>query len=256
MVGYVRVTVDNDEKISPEIQAEAIPSFCDLEGLGARRDVRRARQVRRRGQEAPAARCRPQGDPLRPGVRPRGLQDRPLLALGGRLREPARRAPRARRRLRVDLGELRHVERDRPGDAPDHDGLRRARAARSSERITDWHRHRTRNGAPPPKLPLGYWRERDEDGRQIGPVLVDEPEAELVRDGIDVLLSTGSLAEVERLWASRGVAKHPTTIRQTLTSPTLAGVRRADGTRDHKGRRKVGAGVERHVRLRSRTGRP
>ena len=29
VIGYVRVSVDNDEKVSPEIQSEAIERYCE-----------------------------------------------------------------------------------------------------------------------------------------------------------------------------------------------------------------------------------
>jgi DNA invertase Pin-like site-specific DNA recombinase len=233
VVGLVRVSVDNDEKVSPEIQTDQITAFCE------RRDWDLIEIFVERGKSAGEGKKRPGLDAARQAIRAGRATGLVVAKMD--------RASRSVLDFGLLLAELRDLGADFTSVAESEfdtsTAIGRAMVQvtmvfaelereRAAERSTDWHRHRTRTGAVPSKAPFGY---RHADGR----LEIDPTAAALVRSAVKSLLAGVTLAEVQRHWAAAGVDKRPTTIRQTLTSPTLAGVRRADGTRGEKGKRRA-----------------
>ena len=77
--------------------------------------------------------------------------------------------------------------------------------ARSSQRALAWHAHRARRGDPYlGRAPFGYKRARDDQGRPVGPLEIDEATAPLVRRAAELFLATGSMGEVQRFLAEHG----------------------------------------------------
>ena len=102
--------------------------------------------------------------------------------------------------------------------------------ARSSQRALAWHAHRARRGDPYlGRAPFGYVRARDERGRPVGPLEIDETTAPLVRRAAELFLATGSMGEVRRFLGEHGYERWTQSLRKGLASPQLAGIRIVDG---------------------------
>lgn len=98
-----------------------------------------------------------------------------------------------------------------------------------SERITEWHRHRSAAGTAPAAL-AGFGFRRT--GGKLHPV---KKEAALVAAAAESLLGGASIRSIVREWNRRGIkTRHgntweATAFRKTLTSPTMIGCRMLDG---------------------------
>jgi site-specific DNA recombinase len=102
--------------------------------------------------------------------------------------------------------------------------------ARSSQRALAWHAHRARRGDPYlGRAPFGYVRARDEHGRPVGPLEIDDTTAPLVRQAAELFLATGSMGEVQRFLGEHGYERWTQSLRKGLASPQLAVIRLVDG---------------------------
>src|SRR3954454_9438098 len=112
--GYARVSVDAPDKVSPEMQAEAIEAQCKLKGWEL------VDLIVERGRSAGEGKKRPGLDRARKLIRTgkaSGLVVWKIDRCSRSVRDFAeipRRASPPRRRVRVGDRELRHVERDGP----------------------------------------------------------------------------------------------------------------------------------------------
>ena len=222
VVGYVRVSVDNENKVSPEMQAEAIESLLQAEGLGARRHHRRTRQVGRRGQEATGARPGPQDDPQRQGVRAGRVEDRPLLPVGARLRRDplaelrsttptSCRSPRASTRRRHGWAMLQITM-----------VFAQLERARSSERITAWHAYRASRAS----RRAGRRWATGQDRRHLGDRRRDRAGSSSRRSRFT---SRPHDDDRQKFLPSAATPVHAGDRAQLLRSPRLAGIRVVDG---------------------------
>ena len=104
--------------------------------------------------------------------------------------------------------------------------------ARSSQRAVAWHAHRARRGDPYlGRVPFGYVRARDDDGRPVGPLEIDAETAPLVQQAAAVFLETRSMMAVQRLFDEHGYERAGVALRRGLASPQLAGIRVVDGVK-------------------------
>jgi Resolvase, N terminal domain/Recombinase zinc beta ribbon domain len=102
--------------------------------------------------------------------------------------------------------------------------------ARSSQRALARHAHRARRGDPYlGRAPFGYVRARDEHGRPVGPLELDEETASLVRQAAELFVTTGSMGVVQRFLGEHGYERWTQSLRKGLASPQLAGIRIVDG---------------------------
>ena len=104
--------------------------------------------------------------------------------------------------------------------------------ARSSQRAVAWHAHRARRGDPYlGRVPFGYVRARDDDGRPVGPLEIDAETAPLVQQAAAVFLETRSMMAVQRFFDEHGYERAGVALRCGLASPQLAGIRIVDGVK-------------------------
>ena len=211
-VGYVRVSVDHECKVSPEIQAEAIEKLCAGKGWNlVHLEVERCRS-------AGTGEKRPGLDHVREMIR---CGEADVLVVW-----KLDRCSRSVHDFSVLLEELRSqdagfVSCTESFDTSDPMGeamvqvtmvFAQLERARSSQRALAWHAHRASRGDPYlGRAPFGYLRARDERGRPAGPLEIDETTAPLVRRAAEMFLA----------WTQSW--------RKGLASPQLAGIRIVDG---------------------------
>jgi DNA invertase Pin-like site-specific DNA recombinase len=228
-VGYVRVSVDHERKVSPEIQAEAIEKLCAAK-------VWNLVQIEvERGRSAGTGKKRPGLDHVREMIR---CGEADVLVVW-----KLDRCSRSVHDFSVLLEELRtenagFVSCTESFDTSDPMGeamvqitmvFAQLERARSSQRALAWHAHRASRGDPYlGRAPFGYVRTRDEHGRPAGPLEIDETTAPLVRRAAELFLSTGSMAEVQRFLGEHGYERWTQSLRKGLASQ-LAGIRIVDG---------------------------
>lgn len=229
-VGYVRVSVDHERKVSPEIQAEAIEQLCAV------KDWKLAHMEVERGRSAGTGKKRPGLDHVREMIR---CGEADVLVVW-----KLDRCSRSVHDFSVLLEELRvqgagFVSCTESFDTSDPLGeamvqitmvFAQLERARSSQRALAWHAHRARRGDPYlGRAPFGYKRTRDEQGRPVGPLEIDEVTAPLVRRAAELFLATKSMGEVQRFLAEHGYERWTPALRKSLSSPQLAGIRIVDG---------------------------
>ncbi len=229
-VGYVRVSVDHERKVSPEIQAEAIEKLCAAKGW------KLDHTEVERGRSAGTGKKRPGLDHVREVIR---CGEADVLVVW-----KLDRCSRSVHDFAVLLEELRSqdagfVSCTESFDTSDPMGeamvqitmvFAQLERARSSQRALAWHAHRARRGDPYlGRAPFGYVRARDEHGRPIGPLELDKTTAPLVRRAAALFLATGSMGEVQRFLGEHGYERWTQALRKGLASPQLAGIRIVDG---------------------------
>ncbi len=229
-VGYVRVSVDNERKVSPEMQADAISKLCAAKGWDL------VHSEVERGRSAGTGKKRPGLDLVREMIRCGEADTLVVWKLD--------RCSRSVHDFSMLLEELRDrdagfVSCTENFDTSDPIGeamvqitmvFAQLERARSSQRTAAWHAHRARRGDPYlGRPPFGYVRARDEAGRPIGPLEIDEATAPLVREAAELFLATGSMMAVQRFLEDRGQERWGMALRRGLASPQLAGIRIVDG---------------------------
>ena len=229
-VGYARVSVDHEHKVSPEIQAEAIEQLCAAKGWNL------AHMEVERGRSAGTGKKRPGLDRVREMIR---CGEADVLVVW-----KLDRCSRSVHDFSVLLEELHSQEAGfvsctESFDTSDPMGeamvqitmvFAQLERARSSQRALAWHAHRARRGDPYlGRAPFGYVRARDQHGRPTGPLELDETTAPLVRRAAGLFLETGSMGEVQRFLGEHGYERWTQSLRKGLASPQLAGIRMADG---------------------------
>jgi site-specific DNA recombinase len=189
-VGYVRVSVDHERKVSPEIQAEAIEKLC------AAKDWNLVHMEVERGRSAGTGKKRPGLDRVREMIR---CGEADVLVVW-----KLDRCSRSVHDFSVLLEELRSedagfVSCTESFDTSDPMGeamvqitmvFAQLERARSSQRALAWHAHRASRGDPfLGRPPFGYVRARDGHGRLAGSLEIDETTASSGRalsvDGVD-----------------------------------------------------------------------
>ena len=204
-IGYVRVSVDNERKVSPEIQAEAITKLCAAKGWEL------VHTEVERGRSAGTGKKRPGLDHVRDMIRcgdadtlvvwkldrcSRSVHDFSVL-----LEELRERAPGSCRAPRASTRPTRWVRRwcRSRWCSPSSNGPGHHSAA------VAWHAHRARRGDPYlGRVPFGYVRARDDDGRPVGPLEIDAETAPLVQQAAAVFLETRSMMAVQRFFDEHG----------------------------------------------------
>jgi DNA invertase Pin-like site-specific DNA recombinase len=229
-VGYVRVSVDNERKVSPEMQADAISKLCAAKGWDL------VHSEVERGRSAGTGKKRPGLDLVREMIRCGEADTLVVWKLD--------RCSRSVHDFSMLLEELRDrdagfVSCTENFDTSDPIGeamvqitmvFAQLERARSSQRTAAWHAHRARRGDPYlGRPPFGYVRARDEAGRPIGPLEIDEATAPLVREAAELFLATGSMMAVQQFLEDRGQERWGMALRRGLASPQLAGIRIVDG---------------------------
>jgi len=229
-VGYVRVSVDHERKVSPEIQADAIEKLCAAKGWNL------VHTEVERGRSAATGKKRPGLDHVREMIRCGEADVLTVWKLD--------RCSRSVHDFSVLLEELRSQDAGflsctESFDTSDPMGeamvqitmvFAQLERARSSQRALAWHAHRARRGDPYlGRAPFGYVRARDEHGRPAGPLAIDETTAPLVRRAATLFLATGSMGEVQRFLGEHGYERWSQSLRKGLASPQLAGIRIVDG---------------------------
>jgi DNA invertase Pin-like site-specific DNA recombinase len=225
VVGYVRVSVDADDKASPDMQREAITALCHAKGWTLV-DV-----VEERGRSAGEGKKRPGLDRARTMIASRAADTLMVWKID--------RCSRSVRDFAILWSGLRDLGAEFVSVTESFDtssSIGRAmlqismvfaelERERSVERTTGWHEYRVANAMTPTgKAPLGYVR----NGRNE--LHLDDKVAPVVR--------RVALDLVEGRTTVRAGAKHLTAhghpishhgLRTALQSPTLAGGRRVDG---------------------------
>ena len=198
-VGYVRVSVDHERKVSPEIQADAIEKLCAAKGWNrVHLEVERCRS-------AGTGKKRPGLDHVREMIR---CGEADVLAVW-----KLDRCSRSVHDFSVLLEELRSqdagfVSCTESFDTSDPMGeamvqvtmvFAELERARSSQRALAWHADRASRGDPYlGRAPFGYLRARDERGRPAGPLEIDETTAPLVRRAAEMFLDRDPRSSPQR----------------------------------------------------------
>jgi DNA invertase Pin-like site-specific DNA recombinase len=230
VIGYVRVSVDRDDKVSPEMQADAIRAYCAGHGLHL------VEMIEERGRSAGEGKRRPGLDRARKILRS-GQAD-------GIVVWKIDRCSRSVKDFSNLLAELQEAGVDFISATESFDTsspigramvqitmvfaeLERGRAV---ERSSAWHAHRVKQGAMPPGRPrYGYRRDVDDNGRYVGPLLIDDEAADVIRRAVRVFLDTHSVMAARRVLIDAGREMQVTEVRRLLMSPTIAGYRLVEG---------------------------
>ena len=223
VVGYVRVSVDSPDKVSPDIQAEDIKRFCELKQWDL------VDTIIERGRSAGEGKKRPGLDRARTLIRTgkssglivwkldrasRSVTDFANLMTELRKHDAAfvsitesfdTSTPHGRFTLNVMMA-LAEMERDRMG-----------------ERATAWQGWRARKGLPPTGRPTFGYDLID------GQLVINEETGPIVKQAVNVFLETGNQLAVLRYLQSVGHSRWYTAIQRLISTPTIAGMREIDG---------------------------
>jgi site-specific DNA recombinase len=188
VVGYARVSVDAPDKVSPEMQAEAIEAQCKLKGWEL------VDLIVERGRSAGEGKKRPGLDRARKLIRTGKATGLVVWKID--------RCSRSVRDFAEILAELRHHDADFVSVTESFDtsnAMGRAmlqitmvfaelERARMGERAAAWQAYRAKQGGTPTtRAILGY-------RRVDGQLLLDEQTAPIVKQAVEILLETGSLS--------------------------------------------------------------
>ena len=223
VVGYARVSVDAPDKVSPEMQAEAIEAQCKLKGWEL------VDLIVERGRSAGEGKKRPGLDRARKLIRTGKATGLVVWKID--------RCSRSVRDFAEILAELRDHDADFVSVTESFDtsnAMGRAmlqitmvfaelERARMGERAAAWQAYRAKQGGTPTtRAILGY-------RRVDGQLLLDEQTAPIVKQAVEILLETGSLSAAAGFLRDCGHPKYLSAARSLLSSPTLAGGRSVDG---------------------------
>ena len=188
VVGYARVSVDAPDKVSPEMQAEAIEAQCKLKGWEL------VDLIVERGRSAGEGKKRPGLDRARKLIRTGKARGLVVWKID--------RCSRSVRDFAEILAELREHDADFVSVTESFDtsnAMGRAmlqitmvfaelERARMGERAAAWQAYRAKQGGTPTtRAILGY-------RRVDGQLLLDEQTAPIVKQAVEILLESGSLS--------------------------------------------------------------
>ena len=217
------MSVDAPDKVSPEMQAEAIEAQCKLKGWEL------VDLIVERGRSAGEGKKRPGLDRARKLIRTGKARGLVVWKID--------RCSRSVRDFAEILAELRDHDADFVSVTESFDtsnAMGRAmlqitmvfaelERARMGERAAAWQAYRAKQGGTPTtRAILGY-------RRVDGQLLLDEQTAPIVKQAVEILLETGSLSAAAGFLRDCGHPKYLSAARSLLSSPTLAGGRCVDG---------------------------